>query len=259
MESTIDLLPQNIIKSESQNPKKMIIFSNPKVGKTTLVSKLENALILDLENGSNFVDAKKINVKKLSKDLDKSELTLLAEIAKSISERNKQAGKYVYDYIVLDTVTALEDVVKPLALRLYNDTPMGKAYKGNILSLPNGGGYQYLREAFEIVYNSFDNLSNCLILLGHIKKASIAKDGKELGAKDLDLTGKLKQITCSQADAIGYLFRKDNKCYLSFKTDEQDLATGARPEHLRQQEFMLSEYFPEKGEIKTYWDKIFIK
>ena len=146
-----------------------------------------------------------------------------------------------------------------MALKLYQGTPMGKTYTGNVLSLPNGAGYGYLREAFETVYNSFMGLSDCLILLGHIKKASITKEGKELGAKDLDLTGKLKQITCADADAIGYLFRKENSNYLSFKTSEVDLATGARPKHLRQQEFVISDFDPKAESISAYWDKVFIK
>ncbi len=136
---------------------------------------------------------------------------------------------------------------------------MGKTYTGNILSLPNGAGYGYLREAFETVYNSFHGLSKCLILSGHIKKSSITKEGKELGAKDLDLTGKLKQITCSDADAIGYLYRKENNVnILSFKTSEVDLATGARPKHLRQQEIQISEFDPKTEVITAHWDRIFI-
>lgn len=135
---------------------------------------------------------------------------------------------------------------------------MGKTYSGNILALPNGAGYGYLREAFEKVYQAFDNKSKCLILLGHIKKASIQKDGKELSAKDIDLTGKLKSITAASMDAIGYLYRKGNTNILSFKTAEDDLATGARPAHLRNQEFVMSELDDINNVVTTYWDKVFI-
>lgn len=256
-DSILELLPTDVVKAETQNPRKLIIFSNPKVGKTSTLSKLENNLIIDLEDGSEFVDAKKINVKAYARKTGKSEMQILAEIAKGIKDKNTELGTYAYNYITLDTITALEDVVKPYALKLYQGTSMGKTYTGNILALPNGAGYGYLREAFETVYNSFFGLSNCLILLGHIKKASITKDGKELGAKDLDLTGKLKQITCADADAIGYLYRKDNNNYLSFKTSEVDLATGARPAHLRQQEFIISTL--DKDKLTCNWDKVFIK
>ena len=35
----------------------MIIFSQPKIGKTTLLAQLDNNLILDLEKGTSFIDA----------------------------------------------------------------------------------------------------------------------------------------------------------------------------------------------------------
>lgn len=82
------------------------------------------------------------------------------------------------------------------------------------------------------------------------------------------MTGKLKLIVCADADAIGYMYRNpanNNQTILSFKTHEQDLATGARPSHLSNQEFVICELtnpdYHQKGEQKkfvTHWDKIFI-
>lgn len=40
-------LPMNKIPAESQDPKYLILFGLPKVGKTTILSTLENNLILD--------------------------------------------------------------------------------------------------------------------------------------------------------------------------------------------------------------------
>jgi AAA domain len=243
-------LPKQVVKATNLNPRRLFIFSQPKVGKTTLLSKLPKALLIDLESGSDFVDAIKVKANSVDD---------LRAISKAIKEENAKLppGMFAYDYIVIDTVTALEDMVKPLALELYQKTPMGKAYKGNILNLPNGAGYGYLREAFERVYAAFDGQSKCLILLGHIKKASILKDGKELAAKDIDLTGKLKSITAANMDAIGYLYRRSNQCILSFKTSEEDLATGARPPHLKNQEFVMSEDCPDKG-FQTFWERVFV-
>jgi hypothetical protein len=73
---------------------------------------------------------------------------------------------------------------------------------------------------------------------------------------DLDLTGKLKRITTSNSDAIGYLHRKGDKNVLSFRATS-DVTCGARPEHLRNQEIVISE-IDENGEYKTYWDKVFV-
>lgn len=44
-------LPKSKIPAETQDPKYLILFGLPKVGKTTILSTLENNLILDMEMG----------------------------------------------------------------------------------------------------------------------------------------------------------------------------------------------------------------
>lgn len=82
------------------------------------------------------------------------------------------------------------------------------------------------------------------------------KAGKEVSAMDLDLTGKIKSMMSADSDAIGMLYRDGNKNILSFKTTD-DIICGARPKHLKNKEVILSEV-NEKGDLVTYWDKIFI-
>jgi hypothetical protein len=43
---------------------------------------------------------------------------------------------------------------------------------------------------------------------------------------------------------------------LSFKTSEE-VTCGARPEHLRNEEIVVSE-MNEKGELEFHWDKIYV-
>ena len=51
--------------------------------------------------------------------------------------------------------------------------------------------YEYLRRAFSELYRSFNGTYNkCIIFLGHVRTASILKDGKDLNARDIQLTGK---------------------------------------------------------------------
>lgn len=111
-----------------QSPKFMIIFSKPKAGKTTALSMLENNLIVDLEDGAGFVEALKVKIDNIG------DLLKLADAIKA-------AGN-PYKYITLDTATALEDDhIQKLAIRMYQNTPMGVAYKGDDLrKLPNGAG-----------------------------------------------------------------------------------------------------------------------
>lgn len=116
-------LPTTKTKASRVNPKKIILFSNPKSGKTTAVAALENNLILDLENGSEFLDALKINVLQLARENNKTPLTVLKEIINTIRESNEKKGGYTYKFITLDTVSALEDIALELANILYRKTP----------------------------------------------------------------------------------------------------------------------------------------
>ena len=46
------VLPTSKVKAERVNPKRIVIYSKPKTGKTTAYAGLEDNLIIDLENGS---------------------------------------------------------------------------------------------------------------------------------------------------------------------------------------------------------------
>jgi len=237
------VLPMQRVPAITQSPNSLILFSAPKVGKTTLVSALESNLIIDLENGSNHVSGLIVKIKNYME---------LHELCEEIKKQNKP-----YKYITLDTATALEDMCLPLALKLYQKTPMGKSYIGDILSLPNGAGYKYLRDAYDMMLDKVKECADRTILLGHVKDKVVETRGKEVNAKELALTGKLSSITCSKADAIGYLYRDGNKCVATFETSNE-LTCGARPLHLRNKSMILSEQDPETGETKTYWERIFI-
>jgi hypothetical protein len=243
------VLPMTKVSAETKSPKNLIIFSKPKVGKTTLLSQLENCLILDLEDGSDYVDAIKLKARSI-------------DDIRAIGKAIKEAG-YPYKYVAVDTITALEEMCIPFAEDLYSKSSMGKNWftdgkpkYGSILNMPNGAGYPWLREAFTKVVDYLKTWAPRIILVGHVKDVVLDKNGSEFNALDLDLTGKLKRITSSQSDAIGYLFRKGNKNILSFKTTDE-ISCGARPEHLRNKEVVLSELNDEET-LTTFWENVYI-
>ena len=236
------VLPTSKVKAERVNPKRIIIYSKPKTGKTTAYAGLEDNLIIDLENGADYVEALKVKVSSLQELLD---------TGKAI----KAAGN-PYKYITIDTVTALEDMIMPLAIKLYRQTSMGKNYDGdNVTTLPNGAGYLYIRQAFFQVLDFIDTLAPTIILSGHIKDKVVDDKGEMVMSANIDLTGKIKSLICANADAIGYMYRKGNQTILSFKTSEE-VTCGARPEHLRNEEIVISEMID--GVVKTSWDKFFV-
>jgi hypothetical protein len=236
------VLPTKKVAAVRQNPKRIVIYSKPKTGKTTAYAGLEDNLILDLENGTDYVEALKVKIGSLQELLD---------TGKAI----KAAGN-PYKFITVDTVTALEDMIMPLAVKLYRATSMGKNYDGdNVTTLPNGAGYLYIRQAFFQVLDFIDTLAPTIILSGHIKDKVVDDKGEMVMSANIDLTGKIKSLICANADAIGYMYRKGNKTILSFKTNEE-VTCGARPEHLRNEEIVISEMID--GVLTTSWEKVFV-
>ena len=235
-------LPTKPSKPATQNPKFMILFGKPKSGKTTLVSMLEDNLIIDLEQGSNYVGGLKVQANSIDE---------LLQIKKAIEEAGKP-----YKYITLDTGTALEDLSLPLAADMYKRTPMGKNFTGSdVRMLPSGSGWLYIRMAFMKVLEAFRGVTDHLILLAHTKERTINRDGKELSENLVDLTGKLGSIVSSKADAIGYVYRKKNQTRVNFNGGE-DFIVEARPAHLRGKDLLLLES-DEDGSLTAHWDSIF--
>lgn len=222
-------LPKDKIPAETQDPKYLILFGLPKVGKTTVLSTLDNNLILDFENGSTYVDALKIKI---------DNLQTLKEVIKAI----KEAGR-PYRYITIDTITAVEEIAKPVAMNLYKNSPIYSdkyANVSDITRLPNGSGYTFLRQAVEAIVDLVASAADNIIICGHVKDASL-NDNLDGSVKDLDLTGKLKRILSARSDAIGFVHRDDdsNLC-INFGQDGEIL-TGARPQHLANKDIIVAE------------------
>lgn len=226
----------------------LIIFGKPKAGKTTLASKLDNNLIVDLEGGSEFLEALAVQARSV-KDL--------GDIANAIREEIKSTGKKPYKYITLDNASRLEEICLSYAATLYRQTPMGKNYQGNdVRTLPNGSGYMYLQQAVRKVIDMFRDLCDNFILIGHLKDKMINKEGEELSEMSLDLVGKLANIICGEADAVGYVYRKKNETHISFEGGDNSVREARAP-HLRGKNIVIAES-DENNNIKVYWDKIYL-
>jgi len=237
-------LPKTKVPAETQDPKYLILFGLPKVGKTTILSTLDNNLILDFEDGTTYVDALKIKIDNLS---------TLKETIKAI----KDAGK-PYKYITIDTITAVEEMAKPIAINLYRRSPMYSdryADVSDVTRLPNGSGYSFLRQAVESIVDLIAGAADNIIICGHVKDVSL-NEGLDGSVKDLDLTGKLKRILSARSDAIGFVHRdEDSNLCINFGQDGEVL-TGARPKHLANKDIIVAER-NEDGTFTSHWERIY--
>lgn len=197
-----------------------------------------------MENGSTYVDALKIKINTLKE---------LKETIKAI----KDAGR-PYKFITIDTITAVEEMAKPLAIQLYQNSPMfSQKYADvkDVTQLPNGSGWSFLRAGVEMIVDLIAGATDNLIICGHVKDTALA-ESVEGSVKDLDLGGKLKRILSAKSDAIGFVHRdEDSNLCIQFGTNGEVL-TGARPAHLANKDIVVAER-NEDGTFTSHWERIY--
>jgi hypothetical protein len=215
------ILPRELIPATPGSPRILTIYGPPKVGKTSIVSCLPSALLVDLEDGSNYVSAMKL---KLDNALQ------IPGLVKQIIDAGRP-----YKYIIVDTIDKIEEWAEAEATRKYKNSPIGKNFSGDsVLELPKGAGYLHLRNEFKKFFDQFRSAANYVIFIGHVRDKDINNTlTTTVASKDLDLTGKIRNIVCSMSDAIGHIYRdKDGKLVISFTTTE-GIQCGSRCAHLR--------------------------
>lgn len=247
-----------------KTPKRMILFSKPKVGKSLITSKLPKCLILDFEEGTLAIDAMAVQIKKFS-DID--------EVCEAIRE-----AEYPYQFLAIDTASALEELcLLEAENRWANSTEgqnwfmrdpddpdkyhdhSGKMQLGSIYNLPWGKGYQMVADIFNEVILKLERHAPKLILLAHSTYATLQKNGVEFTSLDIQLGKKSKFNATFKADAIGYMYREGTRNYINFSAAE-DVGAGGRHRYLEKEHVLISEFSKnENGDEKfiTYWEKIF--
>lgn len=237
-------LPLKKISGTKKNPGLLVIAGFQKSGKTTSLASLDDNLIIDLEGGTDFMDAMKVRV---------SGLRELSEVVRALSTSERK-----YRFLTIDTGTKLEDLALELAVINYRKMPIGKRWEGmpkDLLNLPNGLGYSLERNAYLEILSWLQPYCQTLILVCHIKNSSFQKDGEEIAMVDISLTGQLKTIVAAEADAVGMFYRKKNQSILSFRGGESFLV-GARPEHLKNKDFVVIEA-DENDNLTINWSEVF--
>ena len=252
------ILPTQKINASRKNPRKIILFGKPKIGKSTALANLDNCLILDLEGGTDYLEALKIDIIGEARKQDVEPIVALKQVINSIKEANIANNGFVYKYGAIDTISILEEMVLPVAKKLYQKTPMGRNFQGeNVLELANGAGYQYTRAALWMVLDELEQCFETLVILAHLKDKYLEKEGKEMMERGIDLIGKSASILSANVDAIGYMYREDNKTIVNF-TPSETVTCGSRCEHLKNQKVTLIES-DDSGKLTVDWSKIFIE
>jgi len=202
-------------KVVSTNPSVLLLYGAPKVGKTTMLSQLDDCLIIDTERGSRMIEGYI------------SEVNTRDELIETLLEL-KESKDVKYKYVALDTIDKIAEwaekrVCEEEGVRAIGDLAFGK-------------GYGMVRDKVTQTIEAFKEVTEHLIIIGHRKVAYAVTDGSTIVVPEsIDLTGKLKNVIMSGADAIGYVYRDEDELMVSFKANDA-IEAGSRCPHLKGQE-----------------------
>jgi len=196
----------------------MLLYGAPKVGKTTALSQLNDCLIIDTEQGANMVEGYVESANR------REEFINILKEAKDGHD---------YTYVAIDTIDKIADWADKSVCQEENVSA--------VQDLAFGKGFALSRDKVLNTVNVLRDIFPYVILIGHRKWAQAVVDGKAIvQPESLDLTGKLKNMIMADCDAIGYVYRDEEKDNLmvSFKANDA-LEAGSRSPHLRGKEIQL--------------------
>lgn len=141
-------LPTALVEPLLQDPRCLLIYSKPKVGKTPCAVQLPNSLTIDLEGSTDYLAAPKVKVIGLKPPSEKDWIS--AETTEQVAYRHGrvdikglpkhpeyyltevimalQQKPLMYKYGVLDTITKLAEWCEHDATLMYMRSPIGKNF-----------------------------------------------------------------------------------------------------------------------------------
>jgi Cdc6-like AAA superfamily ATPase len=203
-----------IIRGKVPHSYKIVIYGVPGIGKSTLAAKASKPLFLDLEGGVSRIDADK---------------TPRLETWESILEAMRFAFQSKdYDTIIVDTLDALEEIIRKHVCKQNNWKSIEQAGYGK--------GYIVMLETLQSFLDMCDKMNKNVILIGHEQIKSFASpDSDSYDRYFLKMHQKLAGVVVARADAV--LFAQYETMVKSDKSSESRLrAVGTGKRVLRTQE-----------------------
>lgn len=266
MSSFLDsIIPSAPLAASVTEPRSLLIYSDFKVGKSQLASDLTmraKALWLDYEDGSEGLPGVKINVMKKVNEINATRpennklkrIDFLFQLWRELAAESPPR----FDVIVHDKLDNLEEWATKWATAYYKNTVIGRNFTGdNVLELPEGGGYMFLRDKFLELWNAMIAAAPRSIFFTSLRMKYVGKADTMVESKDLDLCGKVRKIVAGFTDAPSYMWRDSQSAnWLSFKTSEKGTFCGCRIPYLEGREIKISEKLAD-GKVKVNWHLIY--
>lgn len=270
------VLPKEVEKADvNKPPRDLVIVSQPKMGKSTLLGALtrdKNGIVFNLEKGGyEYISARKLSIHKDELTNEAQAFSNYIKIRKLLLE-----NKGEYDYLVIDGLSDLDALSEIGGTLAYMNTIAGKNFNlkdkkrpelgkwklGDpefkmVTSIPEGYGYKHTRAWFLEQIRIFRQISPYRLYAAHIADKFIKSDnGKnEVSGHEIFLTGKLKTIFPSKVSSLCKLIAEDNVRLLNFDVLNDSLIAGSRAPKLKGQ-IKISES-DDEGNVETFWDSIY--
>lgn len=167
----------------------VLVYSQPKAGKTTFASQFPNALLLAFEHGYNALAGVKAQ-----------DITSWSDFKKVVQQLKLPKAREMYDTIIIDTVSIATDLCEKYVLAQNDISALG--------DMPYGQGWSIYKKEFDTPFREISQLGYGIVFIAHAKERATDlkdKDGNAIVGvfPDINKTG-LNTVN-RLVDVIGYL------------------------------------------------------
>ena len=169
----------------------VLLYGEPKSGKTTTASRFPKALVLAFEKGYSAIPG-----------IMAFPINSWGEFKKALSELKTEAAKEMYQTIVIDTADIAYGYCEKYVCAMASDA---KNNYENIADIPFGKGYKLAQTEFDECIRKILQLDYGLVLISHAQdKVFTDESGKEYNKIVPTLDNRAKLICERTCDIIGY-------------------------------------------------------
>lgn len=186
--------------SKDLSGKYILLYSKPKVGKTSFAAQLDKNLILATELGTNGLD--NLSVVPIMKWVD---------VKNVLKQLRDPRAREMYDTVTFDTISIAADLVEKFICQ--------REGVDSIRDVPYGQGWKMVAKELQETLREITMLGFGLILICHSKeKASnyTDEDGNPISSVEPDLSKNVYTVANAICDLIAYInveFDKDGKSH----------------------------------------------
>lgn len=191
---------QKTVISKDLSGKYILLYSKPKVGKTSFAAQIEKNLILATELGTNAID--NLNVVPIMKWTD---------VKQVLKQLRDPRAREMYNTITFDTISIAADLVEKYIC--------SREGVDSIRDVPYGQGWKMVAKELQETLREITMLGFGIILICHSKeKASSYTDeeGNPISSVEPDLSKNVYTVANAICDLIAFIgveFDKDGKAH----------------------------------------------